>query len=259
MADAKAIVDKLYRAFNDPGFLGLGGTDEEGALEALRMAKDQGIMRDVDALYAKTYPTELNLKDEIDDELSGDDFDQAMAYYDEGMKAESKDRTAAADGGGAGAGGGTGRTQEPRLRVSGTLAPNPNIVEFCLMDFDMAPSANAKCRLAGNPYKLYACDGNGKVSLPVPYGSESVDIEWTDGNGIFGFQQTVFLDVEGRDDETVSKQLSNLGFIGKDLSTQLGDFQEAIGGDEGAARTALNDWADSGSSPFGGAGKSAVA
>jgi hypothetical protein len=88
MANARAIVEKLYQAFNDPGFLGLGGTDEEGVLAALKTAKEQGIMKEVDALYHESYPTELNLKDELDDELSGKDFESAMKMYNEGMSAE---------------------------------------------------------------------------------------------------------------------------------------------------------------------------
>ncbi|MEO7424478.1 MAG: hypothetical protein ABI036_04775 [Fibrobacteria bacterium] len=149
MADAKAIVDKLYQAFNDPGFLGLGGTDEESALEALKMAKDQGIMKDVDALYAKTYPDEPNLKDEIDDELGGDDFDAAIKLYDEGMKAETKSKSGDTAAEKAGAGGGTGKTQEPQLRVSGTLTPSLGTknVSLKLSDFDFKPYSSKACKV----------------------------------------------------------------------------------------------------------------
>ena len=135
MADAKSIVEKLYRAFNDPGFLGMGGTDEEGVLEALRLAKDQEIMKDVDTLYTSTYPGELNLKDEIDDELSGDDFDAAMKLYDEGMKAEPKAQPAAA--GSTGGGRGTSNTPIPQVPVLGTMVPRP---AQCILEFGIAGS-----------------------------------------------------------------------------------------------------------------------
>ncbi|MBW8887400.1 MAG: hypothetical protein JF616_06525 [Fibrobacteres bacterium] len=85
-ADAATLVKRLYDAFNDPGFLGLGGTDEDGVFAALKQARDQGNMREVDALYHKTYPDEPTLRAELDDELSGDDLTKAVGYYDEGMK-----------------------------------------------------------------------------------------------------------------------------------------------------------------------------
>jgi hypothetical protein len=86
----KSLVEKLYKAFNDPGVLGMGGTDEEAVMEALEIAKEKGLMREVDALYRETYLGEPSLKEELDDELSGDDFKAAMKLYDEGMKGPPK-------------------------------------------------------------------------------------------------------------------------------------------------------------------------
>jgi hypothetical protein len=134
IADARALVKKLYEAFGDSGFLGLGGTDEEGVLAALKSARDQGLMRDVEALYRQTYPDEPSLKDEIDDELSGDEFATAMKYYDEGMKAPSTPAPAAR---GKSSGGGTATTPAPLLPVRGTLAPAP---ARCILEFGVAAS-----------------------------------------------------------------------------------------------------------------------
>lgn len=46
--NARSLVDRLYQGFNDSGFLGMGGTDEEAALEALKIARDMGLMKELD-------------------------------------------------------------------------------------------------------------------------------------------------------------------------------------------------------------------
>ena len=138
--DARSLVAKLYQAFNDPGFLGLGGTDEDAVLAALTSARDQGIMRDVDALYHQSYPTELNLKDRLDDELSGDDFRNAMRLYDEGMAA-SPDSAVNSPAG-----------NSSRVAIDGTVAPGrklpPKRFSARLNDFDSNPYAAKKCQLS---------------------------------------------------------------------------------------------------------------
>lgn len=236
MADAKALVEKLYRAFNDPGFLGLGGTDEEGCLDALRTARDQGIMRDVDALYAKTYPAELNLKDELDDELSGDDFDQAMAYYNEGMQAPADSRTAGTGASGTrGSGSGMPTAKVP---VHGTLAPgSPGTVWVELLDDERKPLPGARCRLAGGT-EAFTADENGIVELPIRAGASQIEIEWEekdaapdDGPDLprYYWNQTLQLDVLGDDESALSRQLSNLSFDGQDLKQQVLSYQEFYG------------------------------
>lgn len=94
MSDAivESIVEKLYTAFNDPGFLGAGGTDEQGVLNALADAKKKKLMKEVEESYNLKYQeAELSLKDELDDELSGDDFTRAMQLYTDGLNAKSDD------------------------------------------------------------------------------------------------------------------------------------------------------------------------
>lgn len=93
-AEVQSLVEKLYAAFNDSGFMGMGGTDEDGVLAALKSARDQGLMKEVDALYRQSYPGEPGIKEELDDELSGDEFRTAMAYYEEGMKPAAKQAAA---------------------------------------------------------------------------------------------------------------------------------------------------------------------
>jgi hypothetical protein len=242
--NAASLVAKLYQAFNDSGFLGLGGTDEVGALAALTSARDQGLMREVDALYHKTYPDELNLKDELDDELSGDDFDTAMRLYDEGMQAAPKADAAAGSGG-----------PRPENPVHGTLVPMAEAFSICLLDFGLKPIPNAKCRLAEFPNQIQTADGSGLVTLPFPTGRKAIDIEWTERGAegpegpIFALQQTVQLDFIGSDDGAVSKQLANLGFEGGTVSEQLEAFQGYLGGgkDEGFrnTRSELDGWINS--------------
>jgi hypothetical protein len=253
MADSRRtqdLVAKLYQAFNDSGFLGMGGTDEEGLLAALKSARDQGLMRDVDALYNRTYPEELTLREELDDELSGDDFDQALALYEEGMKSPAP----------ANAGEGSAvpkppGPEHPANPVHATLAPMPEAFRVCLRNLRLQPLPFAKCRLLDFPERIYDADGDGIVTLPVPPGRKTMDIEWTEREAqdaevlYFFMQQTVHVDFAGSDDASLSKQLSNLGFGGDSVSSQLADFQGVLG--EGRdARMAMNGWIEGQTSPF---------
>jgi len=79
------LVRRIYAAFNDPGFLGLGGTDEDEVMAVLTIARDRGMMRELSALYAQEHPGELSLEAELDDELGGRDYRQAMELYRQGM------------------------------------------------------------------------------------------------------------------------------------------------------------------------------
>jgi hypothetical protein len=108
---AQSLVDRLYAAFNDPGILGLGGTDEDAVMQALSEAKAKNLMHEVDALYNSRYAEkELNLKDELDDELSGEDYEKAMRLYDDGMAAP-QDATASAR----------------KVAVHGTMTPRASV------------------------------------------------------------------------------------------------------------------------------------
>jgi hypothetical protein len=85
--DVQALVDRLYKAFNDSF---LGGTDEAEVSKVLTIAFNERMMRDVDKLYRSSYPNDLSLREEFDDELSGDDLEDAVRLWDEGMKQEPK-------------------------------------------------------------------------------------------------------------------------------------------------------------------------
>jgi len=112
---AQALVERLYKAFNDSGFLGLGGTDEDAIFAALTDARDKNLMRDVDALYASNYPTDPKLRDELDDELSGDDLAKAVRIWEEGMARPAQPAAPATPAAGA---------KGPVNPVLGTLVPN---------------------------------------------------------------------------------------------------------------------------------------
>lgn len=168
--EVKALAEKLYLAFNDSGFLGMGGTDEEGVLGTLRTARDKGLMRAVEAQYRKAYPGEPGLKEELDDELSGEEFETAMRLYDEGMQAQ--DMPGADTGSGPASSG-------PAGMVLGTLAPgSPASVQIQLLDHDLKPMPGAACRLASKPDQVFRADEEGWVELPIHAGVSFVEIEW---------------------------------------------------------------------------------
>lgn len=244
--EVKALVEKLYEAFDDSGFLGTGGTDEEGVLGVLRSAKDKGLMREVDALYHKTYPDEPNLKDELDDELSGDEFDAAMKLYDEGMSGQAKATPAKSQATGTSA-------KKPANPVQGTVVPNGSIVEICLLDFDRMPMPMARCRLADAVDRVFRADQDGVVTLPAPMGKEIIEIEWRpdrleeidDDEGFF-LQQSFRVDFAGEDDQSVANRLANLGFEGDSLDERLANYQKRFSGAEAgdfvAVRAELSEW-----------------
>lgn len=170
--EVETLVKKLYLAFNDSGFLGMGGTDEEGVLGTLRSARDKGLMREVDARYRKAYPEEPGLKEELDDELSGDEYETAMRIYDEGMQAQAKPQASA--GGGSGPGGAS-------VPLHGTLAPGvPASIRIQVLNHDLNPMPRAVCRLAGATDRVFTADGEGMVEVPIHDGVSCVEIEWED-------------------------------------------------------------------------------
>lgn len=114
--DAQSLVKRLYDAFNDSGTLGLGGTDEKEVLAALETARNQGIMRDVEAIYNATYRDEPGLREELVDELSGDELKKALGLYEEGMTVPSKNASTVNAPPAAGSNGKT-------VKVIGTVAP----------------------------------------------------------------------------------------------------------------------------------------
>lgn len=142
-ADAKAIADRLYAAFNDSGFLGMGGTDEDAISAALAEAKEKGLMREVEALYAQAHPDEPRLKEELEDELSGDDLDRALGLYDEGMRQPPKPAPQPSNGSSTSSGttgspsptGSAGSSSSPFNPVHGTLTPNTRKVNLSWEDF----------------------------------------------------------------------------------------------------------------------------
>jgi hypothetical protein len=79
------LVRRIYAAFNDSGFLGLGGTDEDEVLAVLTIARDRGMMAELRDLYAQEHPDEPGLEEELDDELSGKDYRSAMEVYRQGL------------------------------------------------------------------------------------------------------------------------------------------------------------------------------
>ena len=106
MADVEPgqLARRLYDAFNIPGFLGLGGTDEDEVLKVLRIARDAGVMSEVKVIYSTEHPDELGLEEELYDELSGNDLRVALRLYREGLgtttppKASTKDNGPVQDG-----------------------------------------------------------------------------------------------------------------------------------------------------------------
>jgi hypothetical protein len=80
---------KLYAAFNDSGPLYLGGTDEEAVYDVLTYARDNHLTKELIDCYAKEYPGELSIEAELEDELSGDEYNKAIKLYQEGIAASS--------------------------------------------------------------------------------------------------------------------------------------------------------------------------
>jgi hypothetical protein len=84
------LVKQLYDAFNYPGALGFGATDEEAVYAAFKEAGEKGIMLAVETRYNALYEKEeLSLRDELDDEFSGDELDKAVHLYNEAKKPKS--------------------------------------------------------------------------------------------------------------------------------------------------------------------------
>lgn len=135
-AEARAIADRIHAACNDSGFLGMGGTDEDALLAALSEARQKGLMREVEALYAQAHPGEPRLREELEDELSGDDLKRALALYDEGMRQPPRpapqhspqpDQSSPNPG--------TAGSSSPFNPVHGTLTPNTRKVSLTWEEF----------------------------------------------------------------------------------------------------------------------------
>jgi hypothetical protein len=89
-ADVENLVKRLHDAFNASGALGFGSTDEDAVYKAFEEAGDRGIMRDVETRYNALYEKdELSLRAELDDELSGEELEKAVALYEAAKKPKS--------------------------------------------------------------------------------------------------------------------------------------------------------------------------
>lgn len=98
-------VTRLYDAFN-AGFL--GSTDEDAVYDVLQKALDNGQMQPLARAYARQYPGELSLEDELYDELSGDELKKALRLYYKGLGYDTR--------------------VVKRLSIDGTLVPcDPNV------------------------------------------------------------------------------------------------------------------------------------
>ncbi len=80
-------VSRLYEAFNAGLF---GGTDEDAVYDVLQKALDEGQMNPLARAYARQYPGELSLEDELYDELSGDELKKALRLYYKGLKSDTR-------------------------------------------------------------------------------------------------------------------------------------------------------------------------
>lgn len=272
-AELRAMAAEFYEACNAAGILGIG-TDEEAIMHILGKAKDRGCMPALEAMYRKTYPDDLTMVQELDDELSGDEYDQAMALYQAGMAAGSGSASGSgipsgapgADGASSGPGGsssqagaatGSGATDGPENPVHGTLAPEGKYLRVQLLDWGREPVPFALCRRKDDPEKATTADAHGLAAIPVKRGEESVELEWgmaseTAPDGCFLFGQTFKVATEGEDDRSLSNRLWNLGFEGTEAADQLEQFRLSFGytpsgdgeepGRSGDARADLDKW-----------------
>src|SRR5512133_1536018 len=74
-------VSRLYESFNAGLF---GGTDEDAVYDVLQKAFDEGQINALAQPYARQYPGELSLEDELYYELSGDELKKALRLYYKG-------------------------------------------------------------------------------------------------------------------------------------------------------------------------------
>lgn len=123
-ADVENLVKRLHDAFNVSGALGFGSTDEEAVYKAFQDAGDKGIMREVEARYNALYETdELSLRDELDDEFSGDELKKAVELYEAAKKGKGGTGSGSSAGSPSDAPGGSARTAAKRSNCDATLAP----------------------------------------------------------------------------------------------------------------------------------------
>lgn len=137
--------------------------------------------------------------------------------------------------------------------------PRTKTVEIMLLDDNLEPVPNVRCRIVNEP-DIYTGNSDGIVQIPVRVTDSIVDIEW-DGYGNseedetsgFYMQQTVTIGCDGDGEVSISRKLSNLGFDGDSLDSQFRNYQAFFGktliGDNPSDREELSQWVSKDTSP----------
>jgi len=210
-------VTTINDAFN-AGFF--GGTDEDTVYDVLQKALSAGQMNELACAYAKKFPGDHSLEDELYDELSGKELRRALQLYYPGLKKRSAQQAS---------------SDAYEHLIDGTLVPLS--VELCLLDSNRKIVSDARCRRVDgkDSETVYVARNNdGVVRIPVELDAKSIMVEWgptTGGNAgeeqSFALSQVV--SIPGRDDDedtVMAKMLGNAGFGGDNLAEQKNAYEQ---------------------------------